>query len=283
MRPRVVQGTPRLAALEQLQPDSLTWKRGMAEWTPAGQIDALFPVRPESPAQPAVQSADLWYYDDDEQRHGPISLDELRQLACSEQLYPDDLVWTMGMPDWIPAEQVEGLFPEQPEPPELDAAIHQLPQEPSDPEFPSPTFQERAQGSAIPPHLTWPVPRRRPAHNWERLRKFVRRQHLGTRLRLLIAATARGAVWCYNAARPHVVRAWNKRPSKQQIRDWSAAKSRANLGSLEADGTLERSARTTSFGCVARGAARTCLVPENLWGLLAWPSRKVRNLGAELA
>ena len=93
----------------QIQPDSLVWKRGMAEWTPAGQIDGLFPVRVEPATEPNV----LWYYGDGEQRHGPVSMEELKALASSRQLQPNHLVWKRGMADWLSATEVEGLFSAQ--------------------------------------------------------------------------------------------------------------------------------------------------------------------------
>ncbi len=100
----------RLAAMGQLNPDSLVWKRGMAEWTPAGQIESLFSSHSEPVAQPAAQPADLWYYGDGEQRHGPVSMDELKALARSGQLARSDLVWNRGMTEWTPAAEVGGLF-----------------------------------------------------------------------------------------------------------------------------------------------------------------------------
>ncbi len=52
-----------------------------------------------------------WYYMRDGQQHGPVSSAELRQLANSGQLSPDDLVWKEGASKWIPAGSVKGLFP----------------------------------------------------------------------------------------------------------------------------------------------------------------------------
>ena len=54
-----------------------------------------------------------WYYGHDGERHGPVPLADLKQLAASNQLEPTDLVWTSGMPDWLPAKDIEDLFPQQ--------------------------------------------------------------------------------------------------------------------------------------------------------------------------
>jgi hypothetical protein len=54
--------------------------------------------------------ADQWYYAHQGQQAGPVSIEQLRQLAASGQLQPDDMVWKQGMTAWAPANTVEGLF-----------------------------------------------------------------------------------------------------------------------------------------------------------------------------
>jgi len=208
-----------LASTGRLRADDLVWKRGMAEWMPAAEVEGLFVARQEPPARAAVVSADLWYYGDGEQRFGPVSMEELRQRASSGQLRPEDLVWNRGMTEWMAAGEVGGLFPAPAEP----AAAQPLP-EPPVKSPPTITFREDMQRKwdALAPHLSRAAVATR--RNLERFRKFVHRQHLGTRLWLLAAATARGVVRCCNAARPYVVRAWRRKPSGQEVRDWSAAK-----------------------------------------------------------
>ena len=51
-----------------------------------------------------------WYYSHGDKQSGPISAAELRQLVASGALRPDDLVWREGMADWVPAQNVKGLF-----------------------------------------------------------------------------------------------------------------------------------------------------------------------------
>lgn len=51
-----------------------------------------------------------WYYSRDEQRFGPVSVMELRELASSGDIEPADLVWKEGMSAWVPATKVKGLF-----------------------------------------------------------------------------------------------------------------------------------------------------------------------------
>jgi hypothetical protein len=54
--------------------------------------------------------AEQWYYAHDGQQTGPVSTEEIKQLAASGQLQPGDMVWKQGMAAWSPASSVEGLL-----------------------------------------------------------------------------------------------------------------------------------------------------------------------------
>ena len=54
-----------------------------------------------------------WHYGQGEEQHGPVPLEELKQLVASGQVQPTDMVWNADMPDWLPAGEVEELFPKQ--------------------------------------------------------------------------------------------------------------------------------------------------------------------------
>jgi hypothetical protein len=58
-----------------------------------------------------------WHYTALGERHGPVTDRELKALAENKQLLPDDLVWAEGLPDWMPAKRVKGLFAQEPEKP----------------------------------------------------------------------------------------------------------------------------------------------------------------------
>jgi hypothetical protein len=51
-----------------------------------------------------------WYYARNDQQFGPVSAAELKQLADSGQLAPDDLLWREGMDAWATAINLRGLF-----------------------------------------------------------------------------------------------------------------------------------------------------------------------------
>src|SRR4051812_11448361 len=64
--------------------------------------------------------SEQWFYSRDGASNGPVSAHELKQLASSGQLAPTDFVWKEGMREWVPAEQLKGLFvaPASPELPQ---------------------------------------------------------------------------------------------------------------------------------------------------------------------
>ena len=52
-----------------------------------------------------------WYYARGGQQNGPVSFEQLVEVARSGGLNPTaDLVWSQDMKDWTPAGQVPGIF-----------------------------------------------------------------------------------------------------------------------------------------------------------------------------
>jgi GYF domain 2 len=51
-----------------------------------------------------------WYYARNKKQYGPVSTARLKELADSGELQPTDKVWKEGMPKWLPANTVKGLF-----------------------------------------------------------------------------------------------------------------------------------------------------------------------------
>ena len=58
-----------------------------------------------------------WHYSKSGQQQGPVSSEQLKQLAASGQLQPSDLVWKEGMAQWAEARRMKGLFPAEMNPP----------------------------------------------------------------------------------------------------------------------------------------------------------------------
>jgi DNA-binding beta-propeller fold protein YncE len=61
----------------------------------------------------------LWYVTKNGQQLGPYSSRQLKELANSGQLEPNDLIWTEGLQEWILARTIKQLFPEKPAAPPL--------------------------------------------------------------------------------------------------------------------------------------------------------------------
>ena len=51
-----------------------------------------------------------WFYTQGQQRLGPVSREQLRELASNGGIRPADLVWTVGMSQWAAASSVPGLL-----------------------------------------------------------------------------------------------------------------------------------------------------------------------------
>ena len=115
-----------LSRLHEVSPDGLTW-------SPASNYPDLFvvasrPALQESPPAPPAPSASAgvaapppapgvgqsgeqkWYYDHDGTQFGPIDLSLLQRMLSAGQVSADDMVWSDGMPAWIPAQHVPALF-----------------------------------------------------------------------------------------------------------------------------------------------------------------------------
>src|SRR5436190_7368165 len=60
-----------------------------------------------SPGAPVSQE---WYYSVGGDRQGPVTAAELKKLAEAGTLKATDLVWKDGMPDWVQAKSIKGLF-----------------------------------------------------------------------------------------------------------------------------------------------------------------------------
>ena len=83
----------------------------------AGIVDAINALRkdmrsPDKKAPPPLpgssSSLDHWYYAKAGKRIGPFSTADLKQMASSGQLSPNEMVWKDGMVSWVPLHQLRG-------------------------------------------------------------------------------------------------------------------------------------------------------------------------------
>lgn len=82
--------------------------------------------------------AKIWHVISGGKQYGPLSNSDLKSLANTGKITPHDQVWKEGLPEWIPASKIKGLFPPAPPPP--------------NPVAPPPAT------SPPPPSFTWPEP-----------------------------------------------------------------------------------------------------------------------------
>jgi len=66
--------------------------------------------------------AKQWHYSKGNQKLGPVPDAELRKMAADGRLSPEDMIWSEGMTDWVPARTAKGLFPASDAPPPLPKA-----------------------------------------------------------------------------------------------------------------------------------------------------------------
>ncbi len=80
----------------------------MAQWAAASTIDGLFNAAPKPTG---------WHYAaSGKQSPAPVPFARLQQLAAGGQLQPGDMVWSDGMPQWVAASTIQGLFATAPQP-----------------------------------------------------------------------------------------------------------------------------------------------------------------------
>ena len=51
-----------------------------------------------------------WYYAKDGEKRGPVTTPQLKQLAATGELQPDDKIWREGLDGWAKASEAKGLF-----------------------------------------------------------------------------------------------------------------------------------------------------------------------------
>lgn len=82
----------------------------------------------------AGTKASVWYYTRERKPLGPVVFDKLKELVTAGDLLPHELVWQEGMPDWVVAGTVDGLFPKPPPVPDeelLEVLKESAPPEPA--------------------------------------------------------------------------------------------------------------------------------------------------------
>lgn len=74
-----------------------------------------------------MNSRKKWYYSINGSQHGPISTEDLADLARKGALKPADLVWKDDFKDWHAASSIKGLFPASAPPPLPPQPVRETP------------------------------------------------------------------------------------------------------------------------------------------------------------
>jgi hypothetical protein len=100
--------------MHEVSTDGLNWVRASTKPELLGSEPLTLGAEPTPPpagaAPQATPQADVWHYHQLGTKVGPVDLGQLQFLANTRQLSPTDMVWKQGMPEWIPAGRVPGLF-----------------------------------------------------------------------------------------------------------------------------------------------------------------------------
>jgi hypothetical protein len=89
--------------------------------------------------QESSSSDDRWYVSRNEKEYGPLPFGDLAQHAKQGSLLESDWIWKPGLPSWVAAGEVSGLFSE-PSPQSPNQNTRELRKEPES----KPTFKTRA-------------------------------------------------------------------------------------------------------------------------------------------
>lgn len=90
-----------------------------------------------------------WYYADGGQKVGPLTQEQLAELAASGVITPDHLIWRTGTTEWVKAGTVEGLCPR-----DRVQAAELPPPLPTTPQLPQINAGEQPTPSSFPPVAT---------------------------------------------------------------------------------------------------------------------------------
>ena len=128
---------------------TLVWTPGQPEWQRADSFEALAALFPPEP--PAI---DQYYTVANDERIGPLTLEELIARIAAGKTQAQDLVWKTGLEEWTPASTFEERKDALSGPPELPEAPPQLPEDQPQTEDGPPELPDADQPPAVPGNET---------------------------------------------------------------------------------------------------------------------------------
>ena len=76
------------------------------------ELESPLETEATSPISPALKPQ--WYYANEGQQLGPVSIADLKKLVAISQVLPETLIWREGMSAWLPANGLPELFATDP-------------------------------------------------------------------------------------------------------------------------------------------------------------------------
>jgi GYF domain 2 len=105
-----------MAASGKLSPSDSISREDLSGWRTAGSLKGLLtpvaaPAKANASAgQPSQTTSSQWFYKKGHKSFGPVSSQQLKELADKGDLQPDDVVGRIGMPGRRATLLVKGLF-----------------------------------------------------------------------------------------------------------------------------------------------------------------------------
>ena len=117
-----------LSRMQEVSTDATNWVRASTypelfvnQGPPSVLVEEQAVVEVQKPSTkngpPPMLFGQQWWYGKNGSEAGPVDQATLQQMLASGTLSPDDIVWTDGMAQWVPAGQAPGLAPVRTPPP----------------------------------------------------------------------------------------------------------------------------------------------------------------------
>lgn len=106
----------RLVDNDMVSLSTMVWKDGMDVWKKAKDVEEvgeIFPqyqaAPPQAPAVAPPAPSKTYQVSINGQNYGPFNLQQLQQYTQAGQITAQSMVWTQGMPSWLPAGSIPEL------------------------------------------------------------------------------------------------------------------------------------------------------------------------------
>lgn len=93
----------------QAEPDSVVWHPSLGQWRPLGDVARFESALKEAPGAQEESVEELWYYQREGERIGPLTLEQMVAAADEGKVRGTDRAWSNRMQGWRDAQAVPEL------------------------------------------------------------------------------------------------------------------------------------------------------------------------------